>query len=151
MKNGDVIMMTVVVALFLILIILKQVRYIKELKLPTRKGAAEIITVIIGVGVLILITYKYANTMSHYFIGILGIILLLTSWLKEGITSKGFTSNYKYKEVILWSEIEKINIVNNKKYFKITLSGGFMQQSFKFKSEDFNKVKKILKDNGVIC
>ena len=67
-------------------------------------------------------------------------------WLKEGITSKGFTSMYRYKDVILWNEIEKFDVrkTNN---VKITLFGKFMEQSFKFKKEDYDMVINIMKDN----
>ena len=128
------------------MLILKQLKYIKQLLLPTKKSILEIVVVIIAVCVLGFITYKYANNWINYLIGILGIILFVTTWLKEGITSKGFISLYKHKEIILWSEIEKFDVhkTNN---VKITLFGKFMEQSFKFKKEDYDKVINIMKDN----
>lgn len=114
--------------------------------MPTRKSVIEIGVVIISVCFIGWITYNYANTLLNYLIGILGIILFVTMWLKKGITLKGFTSMYRYKEFISWAEIEKIHVhkTNN---VKITLFGKFMEQSFKFKSRDYNKVMSILKDN----
>lgn len=114
--------------------------------MPTRKSILETVAVTIGLSVLGLITYKYANSWINYLIGTLGIILFVTTWLTEGITSKGFTSMYRYKEVILWNEIEKFDVhkANN---VKITLYGKFMEQSFKFRNEDYNTVMDIIRDN----
>lgn len=128
------------------MLILKQLKYIKQLLLPTKKSILDIVVVIIAVCVLGFIPYKYANNWINYLIGILGIILFVTMWLKEGITSKGFTSMYRYKDVILWNEIEKFDVrkTNN---VKITLFGKFMEQSFKFKKEDYDMVINIMKDN----
>lgn len=136
----------IIIILLLIHLISKQLKYIKELLLPTRKSVLEIVTITIGICVIGLITYKYANTSINYLIGILGIILLVTMWLKEGITSKGFTSMYRYKEVILWNEIEKFD-VHKTSNVKITLFGKFMEQSFKFRNEDYDKIMDIMKDN----
>lgn len=145
-KIEEGITIRIIMISLLILLILKQLKYIKELLLPTRKSVFEIVAVTIGVCVIGLITYKYANNWINYLIGILGIILFITMWLKEGITSKGFTSMYRYKEVILWNEIEKFDVhkANN---IKITLFGKFMEQSFKFRNEDYDKVMSIMKDN----
>lgn len=136
----------IIIVLLLILLISKQLKNIKELLLPTRKSILETVAVTIGVSVLGLITYKYANSWINYLIGTLGIILFVTTWLTEGITSKGFTSMYRYKEVILWNEIEKFDVhkANN---VKITLYGKFMEQSFKFRNEDYNTVMDIIRDN----
>ena len=136
----------IIIVLLLILLISKQLKNIKELLLPTRKSILETVAVTIGLSVLGLITYKYANSWINYLIGTLGIILFVTTWLTEGITSKGFTSMYRYKEVILWNEIEKFDVhkANN---VKITLYGKFMEQSFKFRNEDYNTVMDIIRDN----
>lgn len=138
--------MSVIIVFVLILLIFKHLKYIKELLLPTRKGAIDISVVIIGVCILSWLTYRYANTFINYIIGILGIILLVTTWLKEGITSKGFSSLYKYKRFISWEEIENID-VHKTNSVKITLFGKFMEQSFKFKNKDYDKLMDILKEN----
>lgn len=136
----------IIIFLLLILLISKQLKYINQLLFPTRKSILEIVIVIISVCVIGFITYKYGKNWIDYLFGNLGIILFVTMWLKEGITSKGFTSMYRYKEVILWNEIEKFD-VHKTHNVKITLFGKFMEQSFKFKNEDYDKVINIMKDN----
>lgn len=68
---------TIIVLLF-ILIILKQLKYMKKLIIPTRKGCVEIITLLLGGGIFIGITYFYGHTSIHYIIGGLGIIMFFS-------------------------------------------------------------------------
>ncbi|NKF05729.1 hypothetical protein J1C67_16740 [Clostridium gasigenes] len=135
----------IVIPLFFIAIILKQLRYIKELIISTRKSYVEIITVLFAVIIFIGIIYFYANTWMHYITGILGIFMFVSMWIKQGINSKGFISMYKYKEIILWNEIEKVMVISSKD-IKIELSGRFMEQTFHFKTSDYDKVMTILKE-----
>ena len=97
----------IVIPLFLIAIIIKQLRYINRLIIPTRKSYIEIIIVLFGVII--------------------------------------FISMYKYKEIILWNEVEKVMIICSKD-IKIKVSDGFMQQTFHFKKSDYDKVSTILKE-----
>lgn len=127
-------------------IIIKELKYKKQLILPTRKTYLEIITVVLSVIILILITYFYAKTWLHYVTGGLGVFMFISIWIKEGISSKGFISMYKYKELILWNEIEKVIVISSND-IKIKVSGGFMQQTFNFKKSDYDKVITILKEN----
>ena len=135
----------IIIPLFFIMIILKQLRYIKELIISTRKSYAEIIIVLFVVIIFIGIIYFYANTWIHYITGILSIFTFVSMWIKQGINSKGFISTYKYKEIILWNEIEKIIVINSKD-IKLELSGKFMEQTFHFKKSDYDKVMTILKE-----
>lgn len=137
------IFITIIIIILISILLFKQLKYIKELILPTKKSYLEFIIVILCISVLIYITYKYAHTLPHYLLGFLGISTFITSWLKEGVTSKGFTSMYRYKSFIHWSEIEKVTI-SNSNHVKITLSGRFSNQTFKFKSNDYNKITEML-------
>lgn len=136
----------IIIPLFFIVIILKQIKYMKALIMSTRKTYVEIITVLFCVIIFIGITYFYANTWVHYVTGVLAIIMFVSMWIKEGINSKGFISNYRYKENILWNEIEKVIVISSKD-IKVKLVGGFMEQTFHFKKSDYDKVITILKEN----
>lgn len=136
----------IIIPVLLILIILKQIRYIKALIIPIRKRPIEIVIVLFSIIIFIGIMYFYANTWIHYVIGILGILTFISTWIKEGISSKGFISMYRYKEIILWTEIEKVQLTNSKDV-KVKLFGGFMEQTFHFKNSDYDKVITILKEN----
>lgn len=122
----------IIIPLLFIVIILKQLRYIKELIIPTKKSYIEIITVLFSIGIFMWIIYFYANTWIHYVTGALGIFMFVSIWIKQGINSKGFVSMYKYKETILWNEIEKVIIISSKD-IKLQLLGGFIEQTFHFK------------------
>jgi hypothetical protein len=141
MKINDII-----ISVLLVLIILKQIRYIKALIIPIRKRPIEIVIVSFSIIIFIGIMYFYANTWIHYVIGILGILTFISSWIKGGISSQGFISMYRYKEIILWNEIEKVQLTNSKDV-KVKLFGGFMEQTFHFKNSDYDKVITILKEN----
>lgn len=136
----------VIVPLFFIASILQQVRYIKELIIPTRKSYVEIIIVSFGVIIFMCITYFYAKTWIHYLIGILAMFTFFSMYLKEGISSKGFLSMYRHKETILWNEIKKVHIINSNNV-KIKVYGNFMEQTFRFKKNDYDKIINILKKN----
>ncbi len=135
----------IIIPVLLILIILKQLKYIKALIIPIRKRPIEIVIVLFSIIIFIGIMYFYANTWIHYVIGILCIFAFISSWIKQGISSQGFISMYRYKEIILWNEIEKVQVTNSKDV-KVKLFGGFMEQTFHFKTSDYHKVINILKE-----
>lgn len=130
------------IPLFFMNIIIQRLKRMKEILIQTRKKYVEIIIVSI---VFITITYLYANTWIHYVIGILAILMFVTMWLAQGVTSEGFISMYKYKEKISWDQIENVIVIKSKD-IKIKLSGSFMQQTFYFKKSDYDKVIIILKE-----
>lgn len=136
-----------IIILFLFLdIIIKELKYIKELIIPTRETYVEIIPVLLSIIILIWIIYCYAKTWINYITGVLGTFMLISTWIKVGIGSKGFISMYRYKEIILWNEIEKVIVIGSND-IKIKVSGGFMQQTFHFKKSDYDKVLTFLKEN----
>jgi hypothetical protein len=135
-----------IILLAFIILIAKQMKLIKTLIVPTRKNYIEISIIIIGISVFISLMYFFAKNPLHYIIGFLGIILIIVMWLKRGINSKGFASMYRYKELIYWDEIDRVVIVFSKE-LKITLFGDFMEQTFYFDRESYNKVMSIFQEN----
>ncbi len=95
----------IIIPVLFISIILKQLRYMKGLIIATRKRPIEVITILFGIMIIIGIMYFYANTWIHYIIVVVGLLMLLSIWIKQGINSKGFISMYTYKERIVWNEI----------------------------------------------
>lgn len=138
--------LNILIPILFILIILKQLKYMKELIIPTRKTYMEIIIMIFSVIIFMYIMYAYANTWIHYVIGVLGTFTFISICIKEGISQKGFISMYKYKEIILWNEIKKVVVIKSKD-MKVQLFGGFMEQTFHFKNSDYDKVINIMKEN----
>ncbi|WP_346916574.1 hypothetical protein [Clostridium sp.] len=136
----------VIIPVLFISIIIKHLKYMKVLIIPTRKRPIEVIIVFFGIIIFIGIMFFYANTWIHYITGVLGVFMFISIQIKQGINSKGFISTYTYKERILWNEIEKV-VITNSKDVKVKLFGGFMEQTFHFKNSDYHKVITILKEN----
>ncbi|NLZ34724.1 hypothetical protein N3C_2371 [Clostridium sp. N3C] len=134
----------IIVPLLFLIIILRELKAIKRLIVPTRKNYVEIIALLVSTGILIFIICFYAKTWIHYLTGVLGILLLISSWFKSGITAEGFTSMYKYENLLPWSEINKV-ILTFSEDIKVEVFGSFMEQSFYFKKKDYDKIISILK------
>ena len=136
----------VLIPILFFIVMLKQIKYIKDLIIPIKKRNIEIFVVLFSVIIFMVITYVYAYTFMHYLTCSLGILTFVSIWIKQGITSKGFISMYRYKEVILWNEIEKVNVTcsNN---ITIKLSGNFNSQTFYFNKCDYDKIINLLKIN----
>lgn len=136
----------IVILLLFISIILKELKHIKNLIIPTRKSHLEIITILFGIIAMLIIMYLYAKALIHYITGVLGILMLICMWLKKGISPQGFIGMSRGKELISWDKIEKVNVLRSKD-IKIALFGGFMERTFNFKNDDYDKVIDILKEN----
>lgn len=136
----------IIIPILLLVLLLKQLKYIKKLIIPTRKSYIQIIFVLISVIILTSITYFYGNKWIHYIVGALASSTYICMWIKQGINSKGFVSMYRYKETISWNEIEKV-IITSSKDVKVKLFGDFMEQTFYFKNGDYEKVLTFLKEN----
>ena len=135
----------IVIITFFIIMILKQLKYIKGLIIPTRKSIFEVVTILFCIFIFSGMIYYGANNWIHYIIGILAIFTILSMWMKMGINLNGFVSMYRVKELILWHEIRKVVVVNSKN-IKVKVSDGFFDQTFNFKKKDYNKVIDILKE-----
>ncbi len=131
----------IVLMISFIFMIITKVHQIHELVIPQKKNPLEII---LSEMVFITIIFLYAHTWFHYLFGFLGMVMFITMWLAQGITKHGFLSMYRYKKRISWDEIQKV-IVHLSKKVKVTVSGGFMQQSFYFKDVDGDKILAVLK------
>lgn len=136
----------IVILLLIISIILKELKHIKNLVIPTSKSHLEIITILFSIIVMLIIMYLYAKALIHYITGLLCILMFICMWLKKGITSQGFISMSRGNELISWDKIEKVNVLRSKD-IKVALFGGFMEQTFNFKNDDYDKVIDILKEN----
>ena len=139
------IIINIAILLLFISITLKELKHIKSLIVPTRKSLLEIITTLFGIIVISSIIYLYANFPIHYITGILGIFMFICMWLKKGITPQGFISMSRSQELIAWNKIERV-IVLSSKDIKVNLFGSFMEQTFNFKINDYDKVIDILKE-----
>lgn len=143
-KKIDII--NIIIILLFIVMFLKQLKCIKELIIPTRKRYTEIIIVLLTIIIVAGITYFYAKTVLHYITGVLGNVIFVSMWFKEGITSKGFVRNARGEELIEWNKINKV-IITSSKDIKVILIGGFIGQTMYFKKSDYDKVFNIIRVN----
>ncbi len=124
-----------------ILMILKKLHQIRQLIIREKKNSLEIILpMMIFISIIIL----YAHSWFHYLFGFLGMVMFITMWLAQGMTTNGFLSLYRYKEKIYWNEIQKVSVHIAKK-IKVTVSGGFMQQTFYFENDDTDRILNLLR------
>lgn len=138
----------IVVLILLSLVFTKQIRYIKTLVIPTKKRGVEVLSVIMGTVVIDAITYYFAKSWIHYFIGIVGTLTFISSWLKQGICSAGFIRQFRGKEFYAWNDIDRVEVVENQNirvtfYEKLNLKIDYLC----FKKESYEELMKILNTN----
>lgn len=81
----------VIVLVFLVFIVMIAYYFkdIKDLIIPTRKTTIDTLSLTVGITTILIITYLYAETWSHYILVSLIVIFLIFSFMRTGITSKG--------------------------------------------------------------
>lgn len=131
--------------LFLIIMIIRQLKIKKEILIPISTSNTENIIFLLIISFFIGMIYFGAKTLTHYLIGILAIIMFITMWIKSGITKEGFSSMKRGVGIIKWDQISGIRILV-KKDIKITLRGKFMEETFSFDKEEYNKIMEIIKE-----
>lgn len=114
------------VLILLVAVLLKEVLYIKELKISTKKTLGEVLIILIAIIAIVTITVVFSNNTKHYIVGCVGVGLLIVDWSKQGISNKGILLMSRGKEFYAWNQIKevKINISNEIKvdYFDISHS-----------------------------
>ena len=134
----------VILILFFIWMTFRQIKVKRKLLIKISKSKVDNFVFLFGILVLVLITYLYAKTYTNYLIGILGISMFISMWMKSGITEEGFSSMKKGVGIIKWNEISKITFIN-KKRIKIILNGKFMEEVFYFDRKDYKNILDIFR------
>lgn len=98
------------VVIILVSVLIKELLYIKDLKISTIKTPSEVLIVLITMIVIIVMSIILATSTSHYILGCVGIALLIVDWTKQGVSTKGLLITARGKELYKWEEISKINI-----------------------------------------
>ncbi|MFW5648309.1 MAG: hypothetical protein ACOCG5_04420 [Candidatus Alkaliphilus sp. MAG34] len=139
-------MNTAVAAIICVLftgILVHQIRCLGILLIPTRKGTVQIAFTIVGIIVILGITYFYADMFIHYILGILAAMVFGLSLFKSGITSEGFSYNRSFMGFLApWHKIEKVRI-DLKKNVVVSFSGHGSYE-LRFRKEDHEKLIGIL-------
>lgn len=99
----------------------------------------------IGMLVICLIVYFFANTVWHYIFAIIGMVTIVVMIFKSGIGASGIVIENRGKEYYSWNEIEQVNILDEEKgiieIHTMKPKEVFVQH---YNVEDIKKVKAIL-------
>lgn len=136
----------IIVFVGFVFIIIRYILDIRELIIHTKKRKIEIMTLPIITIVILRIMFKYANSIVHYILGILGIVVILLSVFRLGITPKGFKGRKRGAFTWTWDKISSVHIIikNDVKieYYKKDTSDIHI-----YKKEDYDRIMEILREN----
>lgn len=142
--------LNILIIIVLIAIFIKQILCIRRLKVATIKSTSEVVTVALCVVALIVLAYFFAKSYLHYLLTLMGVILFITIWLKQGISDSGLYIVARNKDTFTWNDIESVEI----KTGDSVIVGYHMKSivsiiSQKYKIENYTKLLKIFEDNNV--
>ena len=103
-------MITYIALILVATVFIKQLIYIKNLVVFSKKSFTEICTMLAGVLTLAIITYFFAKEWNQYLLGVLSVLTSIVLWIKQGISTKGIIQQVRGKELYLWNEISKVDI-----------------------------------------
>lgn len=143
-------LISILVSVLLIGIIIKQISYIKKLKIPTKKSVFENLIFITIITAIVIMTILFGKYISHYVAGTLFMIYFIISFLKQGILEEGIVIVNRGKEFFSWSEIKEVEIQKNSS-LKITFfeEGRLEIVTHNFAADDYEKVFEILNSHNV--
>ena len=128
------------------LIIIKYSIDIKKLIIPTKKRKIEVIGLTIGSIVILGTMFKHANSIVHFILGILGIVVILLSVFRLGITPKGFKGRKRGAFTWTWDKISSVHIII-KNDLKIEYYRKDTSDIHIYKKEDYDRIMEILREN----
>jgi hypothetical protein len=137
------------VFVFFIIIIVDCLNDIRGLIIPARKQTLEIIFLVMGSMVILGITYLYAKTWFHIILGILGVVYLILSWSKKGITRKGFNSirNIGYFGFGSWNNLKSVQVSLKNDVMVSFINRRSYEDIHYYKIEDYNRIITLLLEN----
>lgn len=131
-------------------IIIKQISCIRRLKVTAIKTTSEVIVIALCVLAFIALAFFFAKSYLHYAITLLGIILFIAIWLKQGISDSGLYIVARNKDTFMWNDIESVEI----KTGDSVIVGYHMKSmasiiSQRYRIEDHDKILKIFEANNM--
>lgn len=141
----------VIVLVFLVFIVMIAYYFkdIKDLIIPTRKTTLDIVSLVISITVILMITYLYAKTWSHYILVTLIVIFFIFSFIRTGITSKGILFIGGLTAQGKWSKIHSVQVSLKKDVIvSIILNKSNSREIIHcYKKENYNKIIALLLKN----
>ncbi len=143
-------MINFVVIVVLLILIVRQISYIKTLEIRTKKSLSERLIVILCIAALIAITIFFAKNYMHYLIFAIATMLFVTDWVKQGISESGILIVSRGKELYLWNEIKYAQINTSDTitidYYR---NSGSKIISHEFKMKDYDRILEIFENNDI--
>lgn len=144
--------LSIIMLIVLFIILFKQIGYIKKMIVIARKSTGEFIIIGIFIIVIFLMANFLAKSIIHYFIAIIGVLLMLLDFEKQGISTDGILIVSLGKELYQWNEIGSACIsLNNEKLtveYYSTSDVKIIKHDYNMK--DKSNIYKIFSENNVI-
>lgn len=140
----------IMILLFFSILIILNIIDMRNLVIPVKKQKIEIFIITVISLTILAFTLRYGRTCSHRLVGILLIVVLISTWIKRGITQKGFNSIMSLAHFQRWDNIDYVEVyLNNNNDLKVSYLATHLvgKESYYFKKEDSDKVINILSEN----
>lgn len=140
---------SILVILFLVSIVRRNILYIKELVIPTKKTYWDGMLVMMIILMFIVITLIYGKQLIHYFTGILAIVYIILEFFKQGISNDGIIIMERGKGIYNWEELSKVEIKKGKNIKVTYLGKEGLIVTHKFSLDKYKKLVDMFISNGV--
>lgn len=139
-------MLEIIIIILFALVLVKQVKTMRDLKFPAKKTLVSNLVVILVIIALVYIAIQYANKWTHIAIAILSVLVFLSGYVMSGITSTGFASNSRYNMYSEWNDLRTV-ILKEKKNdeLEIEYSGEKDFGKLYFDMKDYNQILHFLR------
>ena len=139
--------MIIIVYIALITLNIIYLKDIKNLIIPAKMRSTEWIALGISLAIIAWVTFSYGTMLEHYILGVVATLLMILAIARRGVTSKGFTS---FKGIARWGRWESVKLVIisiQENEIKAEFSLGHAIDIHFYKSEDYDRLVEILREN----
>lgn len=132
----------IVILVGLIFIYIKDINNLLVKRILQKK---DYIIMIVGIILILFLTYRVSESELHLVVGILGAASFMLSFLRVGITTDGFRS---VRGIVKgdFENVEKVTISKNENIKIVFISKG-IEDIQHYKLKDYDRIIKILRKN----
>ena len=138
------------IILMLLILLTKQITFIKKIQIRTKKSKFEIGVFSIALLALAVLTIFFAKESMHYLTALTAASLLLIIWMKQGLTNSGLLIFSRGKEEYTWREISNAKIKTSDKVdIDFFNTSGIRIASHSYDMKHYKDLMKLLRYNKV--
>ena len=138
------------VILMLLILLAKQITFIRKIQIRTKKSTFEIGVFSVALLALAVLTIFFAKGYMHYLIALTGASFLLINWMKQGLASSGLLIVSRGKEEYAWREISSAKIKTSDKInIDFFNTSGRRIASHSYEMKHYKDLMKLLRYNKV--